>query len=471
MLALPRETLSLVFGETDLSTRLSLWWTCKIFRPLIQIDKTMLKREKMTSFATRDGNVKIYNWLTKCKFPTNKVTVFNAGVSGVIEMMKKFSAWKQKHFITSLREGVIKNGSFSAYTNYNELVPNHVWNSKDILCFRDSEILDHHISSGAITEDNLYTKYVTEIKDTQNHIEYFFDKMHIPHPDAIQSFFQCNAVAEITLPFTLRMIDVYSILKEFIVRQTLRYRTWMMKDITNSVEIIRNGKIYSFLTYPYLQDRPKNMDKITTWIIENEIILIHEDFRRVYRCGSLDDLRKYLTYAAPNHRENTMGLGEITNLEKLELLHEFQIPFTSIHAFMKQHDCEIIDFLQEINQDVSHLASSCSKCCEKHFPSISLKQAFLTYDLDFVKKVYSEDSEIVKARYFDDKIPDEKIIPILEFLIEKGKYEMVPRNYSYNMDRPAILELFLRKNCPLTPKIRGRIAEKYPTLISLLVGK
>lgn len=82
MLSLPSETLGLIFNETDLSTRLSIWWTSKIFRPLIQLDKSLLKRKKMTARATRDGNVRIYDWLTKCRFPTNMVTVFNAGLSG-----------------------------------------------------------------------------------------------------------------------------------------------------------------------------------------------------------------------------------------------------------------------------------------------------------------------------------------------------------------------------------------------------
>jgi hypothetical protein len=244
-----------------------------------------------------------------------------------------------------------------------------------------------------------------------------------------------------------------------------------MKDIPNAAEIIRKGK-HLFLSFSSFFDRrTKNIDEITVWMLENKIILSDGDFSNLFITGSYDNMKKYLTYAADQHQENTMGLSKLKCLDKLKLLSEFKIPFTIEYAYMTKHDCEIVDFLAEINYDVKKLHGRCLRCCEKHLISIPLKQAFLTYDLDFVKKFYTTDSEKVSTSFFRDDIQDEKIIEILDFLIENEKYEMVPRNYDDNMDRPAILEFFLRKNCPLTPKIRGQIAERHPDLISLLVGK
>lgn len=112
---LPSELVSSIVKEVDQSTLLSLWWTSKSFRSLIQLPKT--NKYKMLEYPGEDGHIEIFQWLYSSGYKITDEVLFLTGSGGNIELIKFcISEGKlNEHTILPLLDGSAKGGKAEAY--------------------------------------------------------------------------------------------------------------------------------------------------------------------------------------------------------------------------------------------------------------------------------------------------------------------------------------------------------------------
>ena len=457
-LSLPPDCIKIISDQTDDSTRISLWLTHRQFRSSVTLPSNM-KKSEITSYAVRDGNLGILEWLRK-SYPLGMEAAREAGRSKNPLIINYFM--KIKRLIPGILEGSVE----VADTETADLLMNFRSNvfSKNILEFairgENKELLDK-VYNSANNKITLYHWILAAECKTAVSIKWLATKVAKPViPDVWPNIISCG---------NLEILTEYQKHKEF-TWDTL-YRICDRKDI-KQFDIVKDfikeeTVVLEKLLYQTTDDEFRR--HVVGFFVSKGCIFSEGCVNLIFKSRDVVLIESVIDFNSPNMLVYAAYSGYLDILKRVYETGKYKLTEEVMIQAAKSGELDMIEYLIE-QKSPCLLDHAVSKAAQRR--KLDIVKALVAYNGKFPNNLIGEitEKDIELLTYFFT-YPKFKLfayqqlnlaktgnIKMLEFLKGKVVWSKQIIVAAVKADQLETVKWCIENGCPITLKAKQAIA-------------